>query len=147
MNFNFGNEKPTIFKYAIVGIILSSIIGGLSQCTHIDEKTLWDFLDKTQRKFFPGTEVNEYIIQDSKKLHRRIVRDVDQAIQQVTPEYDRIIEQYTRSNKPLYIKEPPNKDTCYTKECLSLLPPLRICSPWYDDCINTYNKIARNENL
>lgn len=133
-NFNFGNKKPSIFKYAIVGVVLSSTIALLSQCTHIQEKTLWDLLDETQRKYFPGTMINDFFIKDPEKLQRRIHRDVNRAIEKVTPEYDRIIEKYDRRYKPVYIEEPNNEETCYTKECKSLAPPMRICAPWYEGC-------------
>lgn len=132
--FNFGKKKPDIKQYAIVGIVLSSIIAGLSQCTHINEKTLWDLLDETQRRYFPDTIINDFIIKDPEKLQRRIHRDVDRAIEEVSPEYDRIIEKYNRRYEPVYIEEPNNEETCYTKECKSLAPPMRICAPWYDQC-------------
>ena len=43
--FNFGNKKPDIKQYAIIGIILSSIIATLSQCTGISQNNIWDLLD------------------------------------------------------------------------------------------------------
>lgn len=134
MNFNFGKKKPDIKQYAIVGIILSSIIAGLSQCTHINEKTLWDLLDETQRRYFPNTIINDFFIKDPEKLERRIHRDVNKAIKDVTPEYDQIIEKYDRRYKPVYIEERNNRETCYTVQCRSLGPPIRICAPWYDQC-------------
>lgn len=84
-NFNFGNKKPSIFKYAIVGIILTSVIGGLSQCTGVNENFYWDLLDEIQRspaaeKIGAGAMLNDFFIQDPKRLQRRIHRDVDRAI-------------------------------------------------------------------
>lgn len=146
-NFNFGNKKPSIFKYAIVGVVLSSTIAFLSQCTHVKETTLWDLLDEIQRKYFPQTIINDFIIKDPEKLQRRIERDVDRAIRDVTPEYDRIIEKDNLRYKPIYIEEKNNEETCYSKECKSLAPPMRMCAPWYDKCINTDSKSNKDENL
>ena len=51
-NFNFGNKKPDIKQYAIIGIILTSVIVTLTQCTGIQETTLWDVFDEVQRISF-----------------------------------------------------------------------------------------------
>jgi len=79
-NFNFGKKKPGIKEYAIIGVVLSAVIGTLSQCTGVSEDGLWDLLDEIQRKYFPGTILNEFVIKDPAKLERRIKRDVDHAI-------------------------------------------------------------------
>lgn len=139
-NFNFGNKKPDIKQYAIVGIVLSSIIAILSQCTHISEKTLWDLLDEIQRRYFPQTIINDFIIKDPEKLDRRIKRDVDRAIDLVTPEYDRIIQEADQKYKPRYIEEKNDESKCYTKECKTLSPPMRICAPWVENCVSDINK-------
>ena len=67
-NFNFGNKKPDIKKYAVIGIILTSIIASLSQCTGVEENIIWDLFDEIQRKYFPQTPTNDFIIQDPEKL-------------------------------------------------------------------------------
>ena len=85
-NFNFSNKKPDIKQYAIIGIVLSSIIATLSQCTGISQNNIWDLLDEVQRRYFPGTILNEFVIKDPEKLDRRIHRDVDAAI----AEYERL---------------------------------------------------------
>ena len=126
--FNFGKKKPDIKQYAIIGIVLSSIIAALSQCTGASEDGLWDLLDEIQRKYFPQTILNEFILKDPEKLNRRIKRDVDRAIDEVTPEYDRIIREATR--KPRYVEKPPDGS-----EAQRLLGgEMRICSPWLDTC-------------
>ena len=134
-NFNFGNKKPDIKQYAIVGVILSLIIAILSQCTHISEKTLWNLFDEIQRRYFPQTIINDFIIKDPEKLDRRIKRDVDRAIDLVTPEYDRIIQETDRKYKSRYIEEKNNEETCYTSECKALAPPMRICASWVENCV------------
>jgi len=132
--FKFGNKKPDIKQYAIIGIVLSSVIATLSQCTGVSENGLWDLLDEIQRKYFPQTILNEFILKDPEKLNRRIKRDVDRAIDEVTPEYDRIIAEYNKKFKPRYQNLSNDDSVCYTDECKTLAPPMRICAPWVDDC-------------
>ena len=131
---NFGKKKPDIKKYAIIGIVLSSVIATLSQCTGVSENGLWDLLDEIQRKYFPQTILNEFILKDPDKIKRRVKRDVDKAIRDVTPEYDRIISDYDRKYQPKYIEEKNDETLCYTDECKTLAPPMRKCASWVKDC-------------
>ena len=133
MNFNFGKKKPDIKQYAIVGIVLSSIIATLSQCTHIKENTIWDLLDEVQRRYFPQSIINDFIIKDPEKLDRRVHRDVDRAIDAVTPEYDRIISDYDRKYKQKYSEKPVDTSVCYTDDCKALGGEMRIHASWVDD--------------
>jgi hypothetical protein len=129
-NFNFGKKKPDIKQYAIIGIVLSSVIAVLSQCTGVSENGLWDLFDEVQRKYFPQTILNEFILKDPEKLNRRIKRDVDRAIDEVTPEYDRIIQESNKRYKPRYVEKPPDGS-----EAQRLLGgEMRICAPWVDNC-------------
>jgi len=130
-NFNFGNKKPDIKQYAIIGIVLSSIIATLSQCTGISQNNIWDLLDEVQRRYFPGTILNEFVIKDPEKLDRRIHRDVDRAID----------DYWTQSglskaevSKPRYSEKQLDTSVCYTKDCQSLGGEMRLCSPWVIDC-------------
>ena len=132
-NFNFGKKKPDIKQYAIVGIVLSSIIAALSQCTHIKENTIWDLLDEVQRRYFPQSIINDFIIKDPEKLDRRVHRDVDRAIDAVTPEYDRIISDYDRKYKSKYSEKPVDTSVCYTDDCKALGGEMRIHASWVDD--------------
>jgi len=137
-------ELPFMFKFNIgkvsnktiitTGIVLSTLIAALSQCTGIHENNLWDILDEVQRKYFPQTIINRVIIQDPEKLNRRIQRDVNKAIDNVMPEYDRIISDYDKKYKQRYVEEKNNETMCYTDSCKSLAPPMRICAPWIDTC-------------
>jgi len=133
--FNFGNKKPDIKQYAIIGIALSSIIVTLSQCTGVSENGLWDLLDEIQRIYFPQTILNEFIIKDPEKLNRRIQRDVDKAIRNVTPEYNWIIAEADKKYFPRYMEEKNDESVCHTDSCKTLAPPMRICSVWVDDCL------------
>ena len=130
----FGKKKPDIKQYAIIGIALSSIIAILSQCTGVSQNGLWDLLDEIQRKYFPQTILNEFILKDPEKLNRRIIRDVDKAIRDVTPEYDRIIQEADQKYQPKYLEEPNDETLCYTDECKALAPPMRKCASWVEDC-------------
>jgi hypothetical protein len=130
-NFNFGKKKPGIKEYAIIGVVLSMVIGTLSQCTGISENSIWDILDEIQRKYFPGSILNEFVIKDPAKLERRIKRDVDHAI-----------DDYIRKSglkesgvdKPIFIDSAIDPTVCYTKECQSLGGEMRLCAPWTFDC-------------
>ena len=131
-NFHFG--KPSKKTIITTSIVLSTIIAALSQCTEIHENNLWDILDEVQRKYFPQTPINRVIIQDPDKVERRVKRDIDKAIHDVTQEYDRIISDYNKKYQPRYVEEQNDETVCYTDECKSLAPPMRICAPWVDDC-------------
>jgi hypothetical protein len=132
--FKFGNKKPTIFNYAIVGIVLTTIITTLSQCTGVSQNGLWDLLDEIQRRYFPQSILNEFILKDPEKLNRRIIRDVDKAIRNVTPEYDRIIKEADQKYQPKYLEKLVDDSVCYTEECKKLGGEMRICAPWIEDC-------------
>ena len=127
-NFNFGNKKPDIKQYAIVGLVLSSIIGLLSQCTGIKQNNIWDLLDEVQRRYFPHTIINDFIIKDPEKLDRRVHRDVDRAI----AEYERLTgdDGKVKIPSPRYSENPP--DGSYAQSVLG--GEMRICAPWVDDC-------------
>ena len=136
INFNFGKKKPDKKQLIILSVVLSSIIAALSQCTGASEDGLWDLLDEIQRKYFPQTILNEIFIQDPDKVERRIGRDVDRAISDVTPEYDRIISDYDQKYKQKYLEEKNDESLCYSEDCKKLAPPMRICSPVFEgtDC-------------
>ena len=127
-NFNFGNKKPDIKQYAIVGIILTSVIATLTQCTGIKETSLWDIFDEVQRRYFPQTILNDFVIKDPEKLDRRIKRDVDAAIS----EYERLTgdDGKVRIPSPRYSEKPP--DGSYAQSVLG--GEMRLCAPWVDDC-------------
>ncbi len=128
-NFNFGNKKPDIKQYAIIGIILSSVIATLTQCTGIQETSLWDVFDEVQRRYFPQIILNDFIIKDPEKLDRRIKRDVDAAIS----EYERLTgdDGKVKIPSPQYSEKPP--DGSYAQSVLG--GEMRICAPWVDDCL------------
>ena len=126
--FKFGKQKPDIKQYAIIGIVLSSVIALLSQCTGIKQDSIWDLLDEVQRRYFPHSIINDFIIKDPEKLDRRIHRDVDVAI----AEYERLTgdDVKVRIPSPRYSEKPP--DGSYAQSVLG--GEMRICAPWVDDC-------------
>jgi hypothetical protein len=126
--FKFGKKKPDIKQYAIISVVLTTIIATLSQCTGISQNNIWDLLDEVQRKYFPQTILNEFILKDPEKLDRRIKRDVDSAI----AEYERLTgdDGRVRIPSPRYLEKPP--DGSYAQSVLG--GEMRLCAPWVDDC-------------
>jgi len=132
-DFQFGKKKSSIFRYAIIGVILTSVVTGISQCTHIPEEQIYDIVDQIQRKI-PGKPLNDWIITDPILLDRRIKGDLNRAIDAVNPEYNRIISEYDKKYEQRYVEYPIDKSVCYTKDCKALGGELRICAPWVDGC-------------
>jgi hypothetical protein len=126
--------KNKTIRFAIIGVVLTTLVGSLVKCTGIDEKNWYDLIDEIQRKYFPNTELNEYIIKDPKLLDNRVKRDVDKAIRDVTPEYDRIIREADQKYSPRYLEKPVDESVCYTDECKTLGGEMRICAPWVPGC-------------
>ena len=104
------------------------VVVSLTQCTGIQETSLWDVFDEVQRKFFPQTILNDFIIKDPEKLDRRIKRDMDQAI----ADYERLTGDGRGAMIPKhrYIEKPP--DGSYAQSVLG--GEMRICAPWVLDC-------------
>jgi len=126
-DFQFGKKKPSIFKYAIVGVIFTSTITVISQCTRIPEEKLYDIVDEIQRKI-PGKPLNDYIITDPILLDRRIKRDVDSSIL----EYERLTgDDGSVRISPSYFSE---KAPDGSKAQKLLGGELRICGSWVPDC-------------
>jgi len=131
MNFNFGKKKPDKKQIMILSVVVTSVIAALSQCTRVSENSIWDLADEIHRKYFPESIFGELIRQDPEKLNRRITRDVDRSID----------DYWTQSglskvevSKPRYVDEQNDESLCYTDECKSLAPPMRLCAPWVDSC-------------
>ena len=127
-------SENKVIRFAVIGIILSSLVGSISRCTGTSEESLYDLIDEVQRKFYPQSELNEYIIKSPELLNRRVERDVTRAIDKVLPEYERIIEEKDLMYLPKYSEKPVDNSVCYTDECKSLGGEMRICAPFYDGC-------------
>ncbi|MFZ9317152.1 MAG: hypothetical protein ACO236_07750 [Candidatus Nanopelagicaceae bacterium] len=125
-------NKSKVIRFAVIGIVLTTLVSTISRCTGVDEGSIQDIIDEIQRKYFPQTELNEYIIKDDKLLQRRISRDVDKAIR----DYERLTgdDGTVKLPPPRYSEKPVDTDVCYTDECRSLGGEMRLCSPWALDC-------------
>jgi len=131
-NFNFGKKKPDKKQIILISLILSGIVATLSQCTGAPQERLWDLLDEVQRTLFPGTVINDVLLQDPKIIERRVERDVDKAIR----EYERLTKDSEPPRVPLprLIEKAPDEALCYSEECKKLGGEMRLCAPWIDTC-------------
>ena len=125
-------NKKQVINFAIIGIILTSSVGVLTKCTGIDEIHWYDLIDEIQRKYFPNSQLNDYIIKDDKLLKRRIERDVDKAIK----DYEGLTNDDGRATipSPRRSEKPVDTSVCYTPECQALGGEIRLCAPWVPDC-------------
>jgi hypothetical protein len=131
-NFNFGKKKPDKKQIILISVVLSAIVATLSQCTGASQNALWDLLDEAQRVLFPGTVINDVLLQDPAVVGRRVERDVDKAIR----EYEDLTRgtEPPRVPLPRLIEKAPDKALCYSEECKKLGGEMRLCSPWLDTC-------------
>jgi hypothetical protein len=128
---------PDVSSKKIKSVIFSSIIVliivALSGWLKMSEKELWKIYTLILQQFGLSHELPR--TESEKELDARIELEVDRAIENVRPEYDRIITEADQKYKPIYIDEVNDETLCYTEECKSLAPPMRICAPWLSDCI------------
>ena len=120
-------------KSIIFGSIAVLIIVSLSGWLKMSEKELWKIYTLILQQLGLSYELPRK--EREKELDARIELEVDRAIENVRPEYDRIIAEADQKYKPIYIDEVNDETLCYTEECKSLAPPMRICAPWVSDCI------------
>ena len=119
-------------KSIIFGSIAVLIIVSLSGWLKVSEKELWKIYTLILQQLGLSYELPRK--EREKELEARIELEVDRAIRDVIPKYDRIISDYDKKYKPIYIDEVNDETLCYTDECKSLAPPMRICAPWIDNC-------------
>lgn len=119
-------------KSVIFGSIAVLIIVTLSGWLKINEKELWKIYTLMLQQFGLNYELPRKEVE--KELEARIELEIDSAIENVRPEYDRIISDYDKKYNPIYIEEKNDESVCYTEECKSLAPPMRICAPWVSGC-------------
>lgn len=134
-NFNFGNKRPDKKQILLVSIVLSAVVATLSQCSGAPQERLWDLLDEVQRSLFPGTIINDVLLQDPGVIKRRVGRDVDRALF----EYERLTGDTGEVRIPLprLIKNDLEASKCYTEECKKLGGEIRLCSPWMNGCLDS----------
>jgi hypothetical protein len=126
-NFNFGKKKDKK-QIILISVVLSAIVAALSQCTGAPQERLWDLLDEVQRSLFPGTIINDVLLQDPKVIERRVERDVDRAIR----EYERLTGDTGTPKIPLPRLSEKAPDGSEAQRLLG--GEMRICSVWVDDC-------------
>jgi hypothetical protein len=80
MNFNFGRKPTAIIQYAVIGVVLISVVGTLSKCTRIPQDIIYKAIDSIQRRIAPGSRLNDYFIRDPHLLNLRVKGDIDNAI-------------------------------------------------------------------
>jgi hypothetical protein len=86
--------KSLVVKWAILSVLFTSIVFGISKCTNLPEEKVWILIDLIQRntKQTPK-EINEYIIKTPERLNARVKYDVDLAINN----YERVIKTHYKS--------------------------------------------------
>lgn len=124
--------NPKHIKGFLISSIILLIVIALSGWLKIDEKDVWKFYNLLIQQF--GLKQQAPNIDRQKELEARIELEVDKAIRNVEPEYDRIIAEADKKYKPRYVDEKNDESVCYTDECKALAPPMRICAPWVEDC-------------
>ena len=119
--------KAFLFSSIIVLIIVS-----LSGWLKMSEKDLWKIYTLILQQLGLSHELPRR--ESEKELDARIELEVDKAIRDVIPEYDRIISDYDQKYKPVCVDEVNDETLCYTDECKKLAPPMRICASWVENC-------------
>lgn len=128
---------PQLSSKKIKGFfIISAVMIGISLLSgwlNISEKQLWKYYQLLLEQLNVKYELPE-LKNNQDKLDARVELEVDRALSEATAEYDRIIAEADKKYKPKYVDGVNDETVCYTDECKALTPPMRLCSPWVDDC-------------
>ena len=126
-------SSKKIKGFFIISAVIA-IISLFSGWLNISEKQLWKYYQLLLEQLNLKYELPE-LKNNQDKLDARVELEVDRALTEVTPEYDRIIAEADKNKyKPRYVDGVNDETVCYTDECKTLAPPMRLCSPWVDDC-------------
>ena len=144
--FKFKDGKftaiPDVSSKKIRGFIFGSIIIlaviSLSGWLKIDEKDIWKFYNQIVQHF--GLDRDSIRIESEKERDARIEFDVDRALDQATPEYDRIIRESDQKYQPKYSEKDVDESICYSEDCKRLGGEMRICAPWAENCVSDLYK-------
>lgn len=120
-------------KASILASIIILVVVSLSLWLKIDQKDIWKFYNLLIQQF--GLQKEAPKIDRQKELESRVEIEVDKAIRNVEPEYNRIIAEADKKYKPRYMDLQNDESVCYTEDCKKLAPPMRICAPWIKDCV------------
>lgn len=130
----FPQLSPKKIKGFFIISAVIAIISLLSGWLNISEKQLWKYYQLLLEQLNVKYELPE-LKNNQDKLDARVELAVDRALAEVTPEYDRIIAEADKNKyKPRYVDGVNDETVCYTDECKTLAPPIRLCAPWVDDC-------------
>jgi hypothetical protein len=119
INFNFGRKPTDIKTYAIIGIILTSVVEIVGRLFRVKEKDLYALIDEINRHFKLNDRLNDYYIKDRELLSQRVERDVDKAI-----------ETYKETDTSVIIEEPIYSEDKEGETALG--GPMSISSPDID---------------
>ena len=123
------------FKDFILGSIIVLLISSLSIWFKIDERQLWKIYNAIIQHFGLGDDSPR--IDSEAERDARAELEVDRALREVEDEYNRIMREADQKYKPRYVDGKNDETLCYTLECKSLAPPMRICSVWDPTCPDT----------
>lgn len=127
--------KAKKLKDFILGSIIVLIVAFLASLLKIDEKNLWKIYNSIIQHFNLGDDTPT--LNNEKELEARIELEVDRALREAEDEYNRIIREADMKYAPRYVDEENDEALCYTSECKTLAPPMRICSVWDPTCPTT----------
>jgi hypothetical protein len=126
-------SSKKIKGFFIISAVIA-IISLFSGWLNISEKQLWKYYQLLLEQLNLKYELPE-LKNNQDKLDARVELEVDRALAEATAEYDKIIAEADKSKyKPRYVDGVNDETVCYTDECKALAPPMRLCSPWVDDC-------------
>jgi uncharacterized membrane protein len=130
----FPQLSPKKIKGFFIISAVIAIISLLSGWLNISEKQLWKYYQLLLEQLNLKYELPE-LKNNQDKLDARVELEVDRALAEATAEYDRIIAEADKNKyKPRYVDGVNDEAVCYTDECKTLAPPMRLCAPWVDDC-------------
>jgi hypothetical protein len=126
-------SSKKIKGFFIISAVIA-IISLFSGWLNISEKQLWKYYQLLLEQLNLKYELPE-LKNNQDKLDARVELEVDRALAEATAEYDKIIAEADKIKyKPRYVDGVNDETVCYTDECKALAPPMRLCSPWVDDC-------------
>jgi uncharacterized membrane protein len=126
-------SSKNIKGFFIISAVIA-IISLLSGWLNISEKQLWKYYQLLLEQLNIKYELPE-LNNNQDKLDARAELAVDRALAEATPKYDQIIAEADKNKyRPRYVDGVNDEAVCYTDECKTLAPPMRLCAPWVDDC-------------
>lgn len=129
--------NPKNIKGILIIFVVTISISILTGWLKIEEKDLWKIYTAIIQKFGLTSDIPN-IKNNEKKLDAKIELEVDRAIN----EYKRLTNDdgLVKIPPPIYSEKPIDEELCYTDECKSLGGEMRLCSPWVENCKNTFDQ-------